>query len=209
MISSDKTRLRADMRALRKQLARENPQAAQQVLLHLPELLETLFETEQSFAEERKTRQFVAAVYKAQGSELSAAPLAAHLQAQGVDLALPVATAADAPLEFRRWTRGDPLEIDVSGVPASLSLAEVVQPDVIFIPLLAFDRRGYRLGQGGGYYDRTLNRLRAAKRPTWDLPHFIGLCYAGQEVEKIDNEPHDERLHGVLTERFASTVWKK
>jgi 5-formyltetrahydrofolate cyclo-ligase len=80
-----------------------------------------------------------------------------------------------------------------------------VAPDVIFIPSLAVDRQGYRLGQGGGYYDRTLNGLRSAK----PLPWFIGLCYGGQLVEELPNEVHDEKLHGVLTEQFASTIWPK
>lgn len=208
MTPPEKSALRAEMRATRKRLARESPNAAQEVLKHLPELLETMFETTGSFAEEQKTRRFVAALYKAQGSELSALPVAKQLQAQDVDLALPVATAADAPLEFRRWAPGDPLEIDASGVPAPLALAEVVHPDVVFIPLLAFDRRGFRLGQGGGYYDRTLSAMRQSKVPRWTLPWFIGLCYAGQQIERIAEEPHDERLDGVLTERFASTVWE-
>ena len=202
---TDKRELRAAMRAHRKRLARENPQAAEQVVLNLPDLLETMFETDVSFAEEQKHRRFTAAVYKAQGSELDAMPLALALQARDVDLALPVAVARDEPLEFRRWRPRDPLEIDAAGVPAPLPLAEVVSPDVIFVPCLAIDDHGFRLGQGGGYYDRTLSALRSTK----PLPWFIGLCYVGQLVEDLPNELHDERLHGVLTEQFASTIWPK
>lgn len=202
---TDKSELRAAMRATRKRLARETPDAAERVVRHLPELLEIMFETSGSFADEQKDRRFTAAVYKAVGSELSALPLALALQARDVDLALPVATAPQAALEFRRWAPRDPLEIDASGVPAPLPLAEVVTPDVIFLPLLAVDRRGYRLGQGGGHYDRTLHALRSAD----PLPWFIGLCYEGQLVEELPNEVHDEKLHGVLTERFASTIWLK
>src|SRR5690606_30588799 len=134
---TDKRELRAAMRAHRKRLAHENPRAAEQVVLNLPDLLETMFETDVSFAEEQKHRRFTAAVYKAQGSELDAMPLALALQARDVDLALPVAVARDAPLEFRRWRPRDPLEIDAAGVPAPLPLAEVVSPDVIFVPCLA------------------------------------------------------------------------
>ena len=201
---TDKHQFRAAMRATRKRLAVETPDAAEGAVQHLSQLLEIMFETSASFAEEQKRRRFTAAVYKAVGSELSALPLARALQARDVDLALPVATSAGEPLVFRRWSPGDPLELDASGVPAPLPLAEVVLPDVIFIPLLAVDQRGYRLGQGGGYYDRTLHALRSAG----SLPWFIGLCYAGQMVDSLPEEVHDERLHGVLTEAFCKTVWK-
>ncbi|HEY9216874.1 MAG TPA: 5-formyltetrahydrofolate cyclo-ligase, partial [Phenylobacterium sp.] len=73
--------------------------------------------------------------------------------------------------------------------------AAQVAPDLVLAPLLAFDRRGHRLGQGAGHYDRTLANLRAAK-PVW----VVGLAYAGQEVEEIPAEPHDQRLDAILTE---------
>lgn len=201
---TDKQQLRAAMRATRKRLAVEITDAAERVVRYLPELLEIMFEASGSFAEEQKHRRYTAAVYKAVGSELSALPLARALISRDVDMALPVATGVGEPLVFRRWSPGDPLEIDASGVPAPLPLAEVVAPDVIFVPLLAVDQRGYRLGQGGGYYDRSLHALRDAN----PLPWFIGLCYAGQMIDRLPEEVHDERLHGVLTEEFCSTVWK-
>jgi 5-formyltetrahydrofolate cyclo-ligase len=71
-------------------------------------------------------------------------------------------------------------------------LAGTVTPDLIVTPLLAFDRRGGRLGQGGGYYDRTFAALPEAVR--------IGFAYAGQQVDRLPIEAHDIRLHGVLTE---------
>ena len=71
-------------------------------------------------------------------------------------------------------------------------LAATVTPDLIITPLLAFDAAGGRLGQGGGYYDRTFAALPDA--------HRIGFAYAGQELENLALEPHDIRLHGVLTE---------
>lgn len=132
------------------------------------------------------------AVYRAIGSELDAAPLAAALAAEGRELCLPVVVEAESPMIFRRWVPGEPLEPDLFGVPAPLPLAETVEPDVIITPLLAFDARGWRLGQGGGHYDRTFAAIPAATR--------VGLAYAGQEVAGLDVEPHDVRLHGVLTE---------
>jgi 5-formyltetrahydrofolate cyclo-ligase len=93
---------------------------------------------------------------------------------------------------FRRWTPGDPLEVDAAGCPAPLPLAEVLKPDMILTPLLAFDDFGTRLGQGEGHYDRTFAAIPHALR--------IGLAYAGQRVERLPVEAHDIPLHGVLTE---------
>jgi 5-formyltetrahydrofolate cyclo-ligase len=73
--------------------------------------------------------------------------------------------------------------------------AEVMTPSVLLVPLLAFDADGYRLGYGGGYYDRTLTVLRAQ----WSV-RAIGIAYAGQEIEKLPHDAHDERLDAVLTE---------
>jgi 5-formyltetrahydrofolate cyclo-ligase len=134
----------------------------------------------------------VVAVYRAVGSELDPEPLASALLARDVRLCLPVVIDRSAPMIFRRWSPGDPLEIDAAGCPAPLPLAEVVQPELILTPLLAFDDWGGRLGQGGGHYDRTFAALPQAIR--------IGLAYSGQRVERLPVEPHDIALHGVLTE---------
>ena len=134
----------------------------------------------------------IVAVYRAIGSELDVEALSRALIEAGRELCLPVVIERDAPMIFRRWSPGEPLELDEAGVPAPFPLAEVVDPHLILAPLLAFDARGGRLGQGGGYYDRTF-----AARP--DVTR-IGFAYAGQEVADLPAEPHDIRLHGVLTE---------
>ena len=134
----------------------------------------------------------VVAVYRAIGSELDVDALSLSLVGAGRDLCLPVVIQRDAPMIFRRWSPGEPLELDEAGVPAPFPLAEVVEPDLILTPLLAFDAEGGRLGQGGGYYDRTFAARPAALR--------IGFAYAGQEVDALPLESHDIRLHGVLTE---------
>ena len=118
--------------------------------------------------------------------------LARALIAAGAAACLPVALERDAPMIFRRWTPGDPLEVDAAGCPAPLPLAEVVDPDLIVTPLLAFDDFGGRLGQGGGYYDRTFAARPGAIR--------IGFAYDGQRVARLPMERHDVALHGVLTE---------
>jgi 5-formyltetrahydrofolate cyclo-ligase len=165
------------MRARRKALAKSSPDAAQMVATHADAL----------------PPGDIVAVYSAMGSELDPEPLAHALIASGRQVCLPVVTERDAPMTFRTWTPGDPLEIDAAGCPAPLPLAGQAEPDLILCPLLAFDDRGGRLGQGGGYYDRTLAAMdgRAA---------FIGLAYARQQIDRLPVEDHDERMHGVLTE---------
>ncbi|MDZ4320833.1 MAG: 5-formyltetrahydrofolate cyclo-ligase, partial [Phenylobacterium sp.] len=134
----------------------------------------------------------IVAVYRAIGSELDADALSRALSRAGRELCLPVVIERDAPMIFRRWLPGEPLELDEAGVPAPFPLAELVEPDLILTPLLAFDARGGRLGQGGGYYDRTFAARPDALR--------VGFAYAGQEIDDLPLEPHDIRLHGVLTE---------
>jgi 5-formyltetrahydrofolate cyclo-ligase len=130
-------------------------------------------------------------LYHPVGSELDPTPI----RIPGARRALPVATARDKPLIFRLHEPGDPLGPDAMGIPAPIPDAPAVLPDVVFAPALAFDRRGGRLGQGGGHYDRTLAELRARKPVL-----VIGLAYAGQEVAEIPMEPHDQRLDAILTE---------
>lgn len=173
---TDKHQLRAAMRATRKRLAGLHPGAAHRAA-----------EQAGSLPPGR-----IVAVYRAIGSELDADALSIALSRAGRELCLPVVIERDAPMIFRRWTPGEPLELDEAGVPAPFPLAEIVAPDLIVTPLLAFDARGGRLGQGGGYYDRTFAARPDAVR--------IGLAYAGQEVDDLPVEPHDIRLHGVLTE---------
>ena len=102
----------------------------------------------------------------------------------------------DLPLDFRAYDFGDRLAPDAYNIASPTAAAPVVRPDLVITPLLAFDRRGGRMGQGGGHYDRTLARLRAHG------PVFVlGLAHAGQEVAEIPAEPHDQRLDAILTEK--------
>lgn len=173
---TDKRELRAAMRALRKRLSAQFPDAPARAAGHVADL----------------PPGRLVAVYRAIGSELDADALCLALERDGRELCLPVVIERDAPMIFRRWRFGEPLELDLAGVPAPLPLGEAVTPDLILTPLLAFDAGGGRLGQGGGYYDRTFEALPDALR--------IGLAYAGQQVERLPLERHDIRLHGVLTE---------
>lgn len=133
--------------------------------------------------------------YIAQGAELDPAPLMDVLAEAGVSLALPVAVSRDAPLIFRAWAPGAALSPDAFGIPAPLAAQPQVRPTALIVPLLAFDRRGGRLGQGAGVYDRAIAALGAEHRP-----FLLGYAYAGQEVEDLPVEPHDQRLDAILTE---------
>jgi 5-formyltetrahydrofolate cyclo-ligase len=179
--ASAKTVLRLALREQRRRLARETPAAAA--------LAATLFPAE------RLAGLTVAAGYRAKGDEIDPRPLMNRLAQAGVRLALPVAFARDAPLEFRAYEPGDRLEPDACNIAAPTAEAPAVRPDLVIAPLLAFDRTGGRMGQGGGHYDRTLQALRTGG------PVFVlGLAYAGQEVAEIPAEPHDQRLDAILTE---------
>ena len=173
---TSKPEMRAAARALRKRLAREVPDAARRLV---------------AFADDLPQGGTVA-LYQSAGSELDVGPLAQALIARERPLSLPVVTVEAAPLIFRSWRPGDPLEPDCTGMAAPTSHAPEVKPDLILTPLLAFDVFGGRLGQGGGYYDRTFATMPDAIR--------IGVAYAGQQLDRVPMELHDIRLHGVLTE---------
>jgi 5-formyltetrahydrofolate cyclo-ligase len=137
----------------------------------------------------------VVAGYSPIRSEIDPAPLMQELAARDMRLALPVIAGRDAPLGFRRWTANDKLLRGPLGIlEPSPDAAEIV-PDIVLVPLAAFDRSGHRIGYGAGHYDRTLARLRDSKKII-----AIGLAFAVQEIETILALPHDVALDYVLTE---------
>jgi 5-formyltetrahydrofolate cyclo-ligase len=121
-------------------------------------------------------------------------PLMAALAERGATLALPRAETSN-PLVFHEWREGDVLHRSKFGVDEPHLSVRVVVPDVLLLPLLAFDADGHRLGYGGGHYDRTLAELRARKSIC-----AIGVGYAGQEVLELPREPHDHPLDMIVTE---------
>lgn len=129
-------------------------------------------------------------------SEINPLPLMRKLAEAGAQLALPVVAGKGQPLIMRAWTFGAPLASGVWGIREPMPDAPAVDPDILIVPLLAFDRRGHRLGYGAGYYDMTLTALRA-KKPIV----AIGIAYAAQEVDTVPITPRDARLDLVLTER--------
>lgn len=181
-----KTALRIEARARRKGLMVEHPEADWMAAEHAPSMLAAL----------GLKRPGVIGVYKALGAEIDPRPLAETLAKDGWTWALPAVEAEDGPLVFRRWTTGEPLGKDLSGLAAPLPSAPAARPDLVIVPLLAFDRAGGRLGQGGGHYDRTLEAFRATGAP----PPFVGMAYSGQDTPDLPREAHDQPLDGILTE---------
>jgi 5-formyltetrahydrofolate cyclo-ligase len=129
------------------------------------------------------------------GDEIDGRTLLERLAALGHSLALPVVVAPDQALVFRRWTPGEALEQGPFATRHPAATAPAVVPGLVLVPLLAFDGEGFRLGYGGGYYDRTLALLRGAGRVT-----ALGLAYASQRVPSVPHDGHDQRLDGVVTE---------
>jgi 5-formyltetrahydrofolate cyclo-ligase len=132
--------------------------------------------------------------------ELDVFPILAMLSLRGKTLALPKLTAENSPLEFRIWQPGDPLVLHALGMKEPVPETAAIVPALILVPLLAFDNAGYRLGYGGGYYDRTVATLRVHEIP----PLIIGVAYGFQEVSALPAEAHDTKLDGILTELGVS-----
>ena len=129
-------------------------------------------------------------------SEINPLPLMRKLADAGARLALPVVAGRGNPLTMRAWAFGEALNRGVWGIREPKPEAEEVWPDVLIVPLAAFDRGGNRIGYGAGYYDMTINRLRGRKPVI-----AVGLAYAAQEIPAVPHTPRDARLDLVLTER--------
>jgi 5-formyltetrahydrofolate cyclo-ligase len=129
-------------------------------------------------------------------NEINPLPLMQKLAGAGARLALPRIVGRGHPLSMRAWTFGAPLERGQWGIREPLADAPEVDPDILLVPLLAFDRTGYRLGFGAGYYDMTITALRGRKTVV-----AAGIAFAAQEVPAVPRTERDARLDLVLTER--------
>lgn len=139
----------------------------------------------------------VLAGYMPMRSEIDPLPaMAAHQGPVGV----PVIIGKDQPLRFREWSPGCPM---VEGAFKAMIPEEGawVEPEVLIVPMLAFDARGYRLGYGGGFYDRTLERLRA-RGPVL----VVGFAFAAQEMAEVPTDAFDQRLDAVVTEKGVTVI---
>jgi 5-formyltetrahydrofolate cyclo-ligase len=168
-------------RRARRALQATSPKAGEQAAAHFPA--------------DRLKNYSVAAIYWPCSSEIDPRPLGRRLEQAGARLCLPTVHTIDRALEFRAFRWDGHSRARRSGARAPAASAAIVRPDLVIVPLLAYDASGGRLGQGGGYYDRTISQLREGG------PVFVlGLAYAGQEVERLPAETHDQPLDAVLTE---------
>ena len=129
-------------------------------------------------------------------TEINPLPLLRKLAEAGAMLALPVVAGRGKPLIMRSYAFGQPLNEGVWGIREPKPDAPEVDPDILIVPLVAFDRRGNRIGYGAGYYDMTIHQLRSIKSVV-----AVGIAYAAQEVSEVPVTARDEPLDLVLTEQ--------
>jgi 5-formyltetrahydrofolate cyclo-ligase len=181
-VSSSKHELRAAALARRDALSlQERASAARAIATRMPPL--------------EIMPSAIVAGYAPIRSEIDPAQLMQSFAARGAALAMPAISARNAALAFRAWKKGEALAPGVFGIPEPSATAAEVVPDILLVPLAAFDRAGHRIGYGAGYYDRTLAQLRERKIVT-----AIGLAFAVQEIPQVPALAHDVRLDYVLTE---------
>jgi 5-formyltetrahydrofolate cyclo-ligase len=128
------------------------------------------------------------------GDEIDIMPLMQALAQRGHTLALPVMQGRGQPLLFRRYSPGDALAVANWGIQEPLAAAAPVQPDLLLVPMLAFDASGHRLGYGGGFYDRSLAQLRMSGKVT-----AVGVAFDEQRLDAVPHLDYDQKLDGVLT----------
>jgi 5-formyltetrahydrofolate cyclo-ligase len=185
-ISAEKAAIRSEKIALRRQIGEaEARAAANSAADHAIALLHGV----------RGIRGKIVSFYMPIQGELDPGPLAARLRAAGALLALPHVRTPDEPMVFRAWDADDPLTKGYGGIPEPDAAAPELVPEVVIVPLSAFDRRGFRIGYGKGHFDRTLGPLEREQRP-----FTVGYAFALQEVEEVPRELHDVPMDAVVTE---------
>jgi 5-formyltetrahydrofolate cyclo-ligase len=142
------------------------------------------------------TPGMVVSAYSPIRNEIDPVPLMRKLAEQGAKLALPAVLARGKSLAFRAWSPDDRLMLGPLGIPEPSPAAAEMIPDVMLIPLAAFDRQGHRIGYGAGHYDYTLAHLRKVKAIA-----AVGIAFAVQEIKAVPALPHDVALDYVLTEK--------
>ena len=182
-ISDQKAKLRAEALARRDALAAELRAQASETI------------AQRAFPVAVKSGMIVSGFMPMQ-SEINPLPLLRKLAEAGAQLALPAIVGRGKPLIMRAYQFGDELARGQWGIREPKPEAPEVAPDILLVPLAAFDRAGHRIGYGAGYYDLTIRALRAQKQVT-----AVGLAFAVQEISTVPATERDERLDFVLTER--------
>lgn len=182
---------------LRQKLYRKRSQAFQEdqdtgagAALKLISMADPLFD--QSLLDQDLQSTIIAG-YIPIGSEIDPRPLLTVFHEKGARLCMPEVTALDEALQFREWKPGDLLISGALGTLQPLSTAPLLKPDVMFLPLVGVDQTGVRMGQGGGFYDRTI-----AEYGRQDLVK-IGLGFDAQMIDELPRELHDQYLDGLIT----------
>jgi 5-formyltetrahydrofolate cyclo-ligase len=182
-VADQKARLREQTLALRDALPAAMRTAAAETIAARPFPL-------------RIERGMVVSGFSPMKTEINPIPLMRKLADAGVQLALPAIAGRGKPLIMRAWNFGDPFKAGQWGIREPVAEAPEIAPDILIVPLAAFDRSGHRIGYGAGYYDMTINALRAKKPVT-----AIGIAFATQEIPHVPATERDARLDLVLTER--------
>lgn len=142
------------------------------------------------------TPGLIVSAFSPMKTEINPLPLLRKFAEAGCRLALPCIAGRGHPLIMRAWDFGAPMESGQWGIREPSADAAEVEPDIVIVPLAAFDRAGHRIGYGAGYYDMTLHKLRSLKKIV-----AIGIAFAAQEIARVPATERDERLDLVLTER--------
>lgn len=177
-----KNRLRRRALAHRLVLASAQPEAGLALARHFPD------------AAWPAVNAVVAGYWPVRG-EIDPRPLMETFLLEQAQLALPLVTGKDAPLQFRAWSPGDTLDKGAFGIEVPQDKRPVLTPSLVLVPLVAFDARCHRIGYGAGFYDRTLGALREAGKVM-----AVGLAYEGQRVGRVPAGRHDVALDYVVTE---------
>jgi len=186
-VEDEKARLRKTARLARQAaMAANGPAAATALAQHGGEFFDTI----------THDHPLKVAGYVPSGSEIDPRQLLSECRSRGWTVALPVVVKENAPLVFRTWLQGDTLTEGAYGIPVPEEKVPEIIPDIVLVPLLAYDHKGYRLGQGGGFYDRTLPILKSG-RPSMLA---IGVAFTAQRFDAVPTGEFDHRLDAVITD---------
>ena len=142
--------------------------------------------------------------YLSIGNEIETLPSLNALADAGYKTCLPVVLGRGCPLGFRAWTDGDLLERGPLKTRHPIYDAPDIAPDILLVPLLAYDLRGYRLGWGGGFYDRTLGAYQTEGRPVI----AIGIGYDNQKIDQVPSDAFDMVMDWIVTEKKIIEITK-